>query len=125
MLVSYLQAFCFLSSTFFLPNWWQSVKGVRPVEFPPCSIHRLTSPDAAHAGQRDHVGRLHAQLLPHGLGRIECVSLPSCTLSLLLTKSPVVPTGWYISKYGNVSWVIRIGYSVGAIGADSTRRRTR
>lgn len=28
MLMSYLQAFCFLSSAFYLPMWWQGVKGV-------------------------------------------------------------------------------------------------
>lgn len=35
MIVSYLQAFCFLSAAFYLPNWWQSIKGVRRPRFPP------------------------------------------------------------------------------------------
>jgi hypothetical protein len=123
MLVSYLQAFCFLSSTFFLPNWWQSVKGVRVY----CQSHSdLLTSLTPFVGRCIQVNATMSGVYMLSFSLMVSAASSTCppwlkfaffsSLSSLTSIAVAVPTGWYISKYGNVGWVIRIGYSVGALG---------
>lgn len=97
--MSYLQAFCFLSSAFYLPMWWQGVKGVTATM---SGVHLLPFSLMVSVVSRTSPIFDRSGIAP--------------TLTLSFSFCTTVPTGWFISNKGFVRTVIRLGYAIALLG---------